>query len=138
LKQIILFSCLFVVAACATAQPKALPTQSEVATAPTEFLLTASAADFQKSSLGSVRVRNVRLGYLPTPIGETQYLICGEFESGTDGMKSNWVPFTTIKTSGYEQILGSIAESLCQRSVITWLPIPDLAAALQTQLGKQE
>jgi hypothetical protein len=138
LKQIILISFLFVLVACSSAQPKASPNQSVAATAPTEFLLTASAEDFYKSSLGSVRVRNVRLGYLPTPAGETQYLICGEFKSGAEGMKNDWVPFTTIKTSGYEQMLGSIAESLCQRSAITWSPGSDLAAALQTELGKQK
>ncbi len=53
-------------------------------------------------------------------------------------MGNDWAPFITIKTSFYEQWLGSEADNLCKRPAITWLPAKDLAAALQKKIDEQK
>ena len=99
-----------------------------------EFLLTSAAADFHTHRPPApVRFRDVRSGYLMTPDGTRQYRLCGEFSPAQEGGKTEWTPFVTIKTSGYEQWVGAQALSFCSRSSMTW-DVADLSSALQSRL----
>jgi hypothetical protein len=96
------------------------------------FLLSSAAKDFHTHGpSGSLRFREVRVGHLTTPSGEEQHMLCGQFLA--EG-KTEWTPFATIKTSGYEQWNGAQAESFCQRPSITWDKAGDLSSLLQTRL----
>lgn len=96
------------------------------------FLLASAATDFHTHGpSGSIRFRDVRVGHLTTPSGEEQHMLCGQYLS--EG-KTEWMPFATIKTSGYEQWNGAQAESFCQRSSINWDKAGDLSSLLQTRL----
>jgi hypothetical protein len=125
---------------CDTAEPPMPVTERHVGIAqdaiesPLGFLLSTSAKDFHTSALGAVRLRDVRLGHVMTPAGERQYLLCGEFVQAAGGEPADWVPFTTIKTSGYEQMFGAQASGLCERAAIVWEPLEDLSASLQTEI----
>ena len=132
---------LYALAGCTTAGLSPATTQSNASEIthggnqePTEFLLSTSAKDFHKSSIGSIHVRDVHLGHVLTPAGAKQYFLCGEFHPTAAGDAAEWIPFTTIKTFGYEQWLGFQASALCQRSSITWHTSGDLSALLQTEL----
>src|SRR5262245_25580698 len=71
--------------------------------APMEFLLTSAATDFHTHRPpDSVRFRHVRLGHTTTSKGETQYILCGQFQPAQDEGVAKWTNFATIRTSGYE------------------------------------
>jgi hypothetical protein len=69
-----------------------------------------------------------------TAAGTKQYLLCGEFQPAQREGKAEWMPFVTLKTSGYEQWLGGQAASWCQRSEIVWDDGGDLSGSLQKRL----
>lgn len=69
-----------------------------------QFLITSSATDFNEHKPPTViDVRNIKVGYISTD-NEKMHLICGEYLSQE---KNEWESFTTIKTSGYEQYIGT-------------------------------
>lgn len=77
------------------------------------FLLTAAATDFHTHRPADpVRFRDVRIGHVMTPSGEEKYILCGQFLPAHEGGKAEWTPFATIKTSGYEQWIGSSCKLL--------------------------
>lgn len=81
----------------ATAENEAIP-DSVV-----QFLITSAANDFRHHQPPTpVDFRKVRIGYI-TSSNERIYVLCGEFLSKEN---NEWVEFTTVKTSGYEQYLG--------------------------------
>ena len=98
-----------------------------------QFLLTAAAKDFHAHGpLG--RFRDVRIGHVMTPTGQPQYLLCGQILPVDAGGKAEWTPFATIKTSGYEQWIGTQAANFCQRSSMVWDNVGDLSSSLQSRL----
>ncbi|HET6671144.1 MAG TPA: hypothetical protein VFH15_13025 [Pyrinomonadaceae bacterium] len=144
---VVLFATLFL-AACSTApatrseSPAVSPTQvptPEVQKASidpvVQFLLTSAATDFHTHGpSGPLRFREVRIGHVMTPSGEAQYRLCGQFLPAQEGGKAEWIPFATIKTSGYEQWIGAEAARYCQGSSFIWDKEGDLSASLQTRL----
>src|SRR5262245_40206903 len=71
-----------------------------------QFLLDAAATDFHTHRPShSTRFRQVRSGQLKSPDGEKKHMLCGEFLPAQEKGKAEWMPFVTIKTSGYEQWL---------------------------------
>jgi hypothetical protein len=69
-----------------------------------QFLIISSSSDFKNHQPPTpTDFRNIKIGYLASDKTEKIYLLCGEFLSKED---KQWVEFTTIKTSGYEQYLG--------------------------------
>lgn len=107
----------FVLAACTRDQSRP---QNASMTPAVAFLLTSAATDFHTHTGPlPVRFRNVRGGYVMTPDGVRQYRLCGEFLPAQDGGQAEWTPFVTIKTSGYEQLLGRPAVTFCDRSSMT-------------------
>src|SRR5512135_2289556 len=98
-----------------------------------QFLLTAAATDFRHHGpSGPIRFRRVRIGHVVTPDSEKQYRLCGQFLRAEEEGKSQWTPFVTIKTSGYEQYIGG--SSYCQDSLVIWDKVGDLSSALQSRL----
>ncbi len=99
-----------------------------------QFLLTSAATDFHTNARSSaVRVRDVRFGHV-VDNGVEQYMLCGEYMSEQEGKKTEWTPFATIKTSGYEQWNGSQSDSFCKRPSIIWGKEGDLSSSLQSRL----
>lgn len=121
----------FVLVACRTAPD----TRAQKAASPSvEYLLTSAATDFQQHRPPyPAQFRDVRSGYVPAPDGTRQYLLCGEFLPVERGGKTQWTPFVTIRTSGYEQYLGDQAAHFCKRSIIAW-DSGDLSSSLQSRL----
>lgn len=100
-----------------------------------QFLLTAAATDFHTHRQSDpVRFRDVRIGHVMTPSGAEQYMLCGEFLPEQEGGKAEWMPFATIKTSGYEQWNGAQAAGFCQHSSVIWDKEGDLSSSLQSRL----
>lgn len=97
-----------------------------------QFLITAAATDFHTHRPPDpVRFRNVRIGHVVTPTGEASYRLCGDFLPAQKGGTSEWTPFVTLKTSGYEQYIGTQAADFCQGSAVIWDKVPDLPSSLQ-------
>jgi len=106
------------------------PQQASIAPV-VKFLLTSAASDFHDHGpKGPLHFRNVRVGHV-TNDGKQSYRMCGEFLR--EGDKAEWTPFSTIKTSGYEQYLGGGAATYCPASII-WDTQDDLSSTLQSQL----
>lgn len=61
-------------------------------------------------------------------------MLCGEFLPKENQGKPQWIPFATIKTSGYEQWLGVEAKGYCESSSIIWDNMGDLSVPLQDRL----
>ncbi|MGH9907972.1 MAG: hypothetical protein ACRD8U_20575 [Pyrinomonadaceae bacterium] len=144
---VILFAAL-VLAACSTAPVTRTESQTASSTQPlapqpqkasidsvTQFLLNAAAKDFHTHRPPDpVRFRDVRIGHVMTRSGEEQYMLCGQFLPAHEGGKAEWTPFATIKTSDYEQWIGSAATGLCQNSSVIWDTVGDLSSLLQSRL----
>ena len=102
---------------------------------PVQFLLEAAATDFHTHRPPyPSRFRHVRIGHFATPDGAKQYMLCGEFLPAQDKGKAEWTPFTTIKTSGYEQWIGAQATVFCRGSSVIWDTVGDLSSSLQSRL----
>src|SRR5262249_21363126 len=100
-----------------------------------EFLLTSAANDFHAHRPPEpIRFRNVRIGHTVNSSGQEQYRLCGEFLPKKEGGTAEWMPFATIKTSGYEQWIGVQAAGYCQGSSFKWDNAGDLSSALQSRL----
>ena len=129
----VLFATL-VLAGCSGA-PVTRSESKAVSPAVEQFLLTAAATDFHTHRPPDpVRFRDVRIGHVLSASGEEQYMLCGQFLPAQEGGKSEWTPFATIKTSGYEQWIGTQAASFCQRSSVLWDKEGDLSSSLQSRL----
>ena len=97
----------------------------------TGFLLAASARDFHDHGPTPDSLRGVKLGYQMTDQGQRLYFICGEFAAGN---RNKWTAFATIKTSGYEQWIGTQAKTLLRDSRVKWEGSSDLSSSLQRQV----
>lgn len=100
-----------------------------------QFLLAATATDFHTHRPPDpARFRKVRFGHVATPSGEKRYMLCGEFLPAQRAGKTEWTPFVTIKTSGYEQWVGAQAAGYCRNSAIIWDQASDLSRSLRSRL----
>jgi hypothetical protein len=99
-----------------------------------EFLLTAAATDFHAHPPSeALRFRDVRVARVVTASGTEQYMLCGQFLPASD--TGDWTPFSTIKTSDYEQWIGAQAAGVCQGSSVRWEKVGDLSSSLQSRLA---
>jgi hypothetical protein len=83
------------------------------------YLLDSAAADFRAHAPKALAFRKVYFGQFDGE-GTTQYEICGEFQVAKPGGKTEWLHFTTIRTSGYEQYIGGQASRYCSREGMSW------------------
>ncbi|RPI04918.1 MAG: hypothetical protein EHM64_08320 [Ignavibacteriae bacterium] len=117
-----------------TAQTLAPELQKASIDSALQFLLTTTATDFlAHRPPDPIRFRDVRFGYIITPGGEKQYMLCGQFLPAQDGDKAQWTSFATIKTSGYEQWIGGQSAGFCQNSSAVWDKVDDLSSSLQSR-----
>lgn len=124
-----------VLLACSTPAAHNLPQiPDEPRNSAVEYLLTSAATDIShmQSLARPVRFREVRSGYIISSAMEKQYMLCGSFSPAQETGEARWIPFVTIKTSGYEQYLGAQAVGFCTRSSVTWEK-RDLSSALQSR-----
>lgn len=106
----------------------AAPAQPQAAAAETA-LLAHAADDFrQHMKPPPDQFRQVRLGQLTAPDGQTRTVLCGDFKVGARGA---WTPFATVQTSDYEQWVGGGAQGFCQAPAFQPVKGRDLSAALQ-------
>jgi hypothetical protein len=96
------------------------------------FLLEAAASDF-RTHVGpnGVSFRNVHACVIRGGNGSTMNLMCGEFRTA-DGA-TDWEPFATLRTDGYENWLGASATAYCRGPNTVLDANRDLAAALGRQ-----
>lgn len=79
-----------------------------------QFLITSACIDFRNHQPPTpIDFRNIKIGYLTSPNSEKTFILCGEFMSKEN---KEWLDFTTIKTSGYEQYLGKT--QYCQDAIM--------------------
>ena len=101
----------------------------------TIYLINASAADFHSHGPSNIlNFRNVRIVYIKNPAGQKQYVLCGQFLQAQDNQKPGWIPFATIKTSGYEQMIGIQAVEYCKKAAAVKSDKEDLSALLKRRL----
>lgn len=82
-----------------------------------QFLITSASNDFRNHQLPTVvDFRNIKIGYITSPNKEKVFVLCGEFLSQEE---KDWIEFTTIKTSGYEQYLGETTYCRDAKIVLT-------------------
>lgn len=99
------------------------------------FLLDASAKDFHDNQPPiPVSFRNVQVRNLIGPNAENHYMICGQFLAQDKQSKDEWTSFATIKTSGYEQWIGTQSLGYCQDSRSISYKINDLSSALKSRV----
>ena len=100
--------------AASPAPANASPAQQASINPTVQLLLAASAKDFHAhQSQYPARFRDVRVGHCVAPDGTERYMLCGQFLPTEGKGEHEWTPFVTIKTSGYEQLLGAQAASYC-------------------------
>ena len=75
----------------------------------------------------------MRIGRVGKNKKDALYTLCGEFLAPAEGGKAKWTSFATVKTSGYEQYLGS-STTYCTNPKIIWHNTGDLSATLQKHL----
>lgn len=97
-----------------------------------EYLLNSAAKDFHDHQPPfPKRFRNVRIGHIGDLAASGTYRMCGEFLPTEGGDKAEWNSFVTIKTSGYEQYIGS--NGYCSDKKIVWAT-DDLSSELKSRL----
>jgi hypothetical protein len=119
-----------------TMAPVARSDAPPVSPAIVQFLLTSAATDFhahRPPDLGPFR--DVRIGHTKSSTGEDSYRMCGQFLSAQHAGNTEGTPFVTLKTSGYEQYIGTkAATTYCQGPSVIWDNEGDLSASLQSRL----
>ncbi len=81
------------------------------------FLITSASMDFRNHQPPTaIDFRNVKIGYINSPNNIKTFILCGEFLSQEN---KEWIEFTTIKTSGYEQYLGKTQYCQDAKIVVT-------------------
>ena len=97
-----------------------------------QFLITSASDDFSnQKQLTAIDFRQVKAGYTLSSANEKVYVLCGEFL--TQEEKENWLPFATVKTSGYEQYLGNQAKAFCEKATLDSV---DLSLELKNKLAE--
>jgi hypothetical protein len=116
-----------------TIRPSAKPTPSPGSLETVkEYLLNSAAKDFHDHQPPSpLRFRKVRIGHVGDRSKSGSYRMCGEFLAAEGSGKPKWVPFVTIKTSGYEQHLGRT--HYCSDKAVVWDTKGDLASILMSK-----
>ncbi|MFL5560737.1 MAG: hypothetical protein ACJ79K_04595 [Gemmatimonadaceae bacterium] len=121
--------------AAARAETRAPAAQSAPTDSVVEYLLASAAADFHDHGpSGPVRVRDVRLEHFTDANGGAHYMLCGQFLATQQGSAGDWTPFATVKTSRFEQWLGSQAAGFCEGPSVARDTAGDLSSSLQSRL----
>jgi hypothetical protein len=118
--------------ASASPNPSPTPTPSDVEKVK-DYLLTSAAKDFRDHQPPlPAKFRNVRLGHAGDTTKSGSWRLCGEFLPTEGGDKAEWTGFVTVKTSKYEQYIGS-QTSYCSDDKLVW-DTGDLSSELKAKL----
>lgn len=99
-------------------------------------IIDISANDFHQNQQPlPVAFRNVQLRYSIKPNQEILYLLCGQFTTLNEPDESDWIDFTTIKNSNYEQWIGTDAITYCEQSTELNHHQDDIGSLLLTKLN---
>lgn len=80
-------------------------------------IIDISANDFFKNQLPlPTKFRNVQIKYSIKPDKEILYFLCGEFTTQDNPKNDEWIHFTTIKNTEYEQWIGPGGLTYCENS----------------------
>ncbi|MBK7368298.1 MAG: hypothetical protein IPJ04_10425 [Candidatus Eisenbacteria bacterium] len=100
-----------------------------------QFLLTTAATDFHEHRPPDpARFRDVRVGRVPAPGGETREFLYGQFSTEPEGDAAPWTDFVTIRTTPYEHWIGAFASEFHRNPAITWYANGDLSSGLKQKL----
>lgn len=100
-----------------------------------QSLLEASSRDFYTHQPPlPVAFRNVKLKFLVKADVGKVYMLCGQFLAQDDPTREKWTDFATIKTSDYEQWIGSNAAAYCQDAEEIPYGASDLSSALKSRV----
>jgi hypothetical protein len=121
--------------AAQSASPTPTPTDAFVFETVKAFLLISAATDFTEHQPPyPSKFRNVRIGHVGDTTKSGSYRMCGEFLPSDGGDKAEWIGFASIKTSGYEQYIGS-GTTYCTDAKIVWDTTDELSPTLKRLLG---
>lgn len=99
-----------------------------------EFLIVSAATDFNDHQPPyPAKFRKVKIGHMGDTTKSGAWRMCGEFLPTDGGDKAKWTGFVTVKTSGYEQYIGSDSP-YCTHPKIVWIKTDDLSSALKRKL----
>lgn len=80
-------------------------------------IIDISANDFYKNQLPlPTKFRNVQIKYSIKPNNEILYFLCGQFATQDNLKNDEWIHFTTIKNTEYEQWIGLSGLTYCENS----------------------
>lgn len=97
-----------------------------------QFLITSASNDFRNHQPPTpIDFRNVKIGYIKSATNEKTFVLCGQFLSQEN---KEWIEFTTIKTSKYEQYLGKT--KYCQDATMVLID-ENLSVELKNKLTEQ-
>jgi|JI10StandDraft_1071094.scaffolds.fasta_scaffold750503_2 hypothetical protein len=97
-------------------------------------IIDIAANDFYKNQQPlPTKFRNVQIKYNIKPNNEILYFLCGQFASEGNPKNDEWIHFTTIKNSEYEQWIGPSGLTYCENSK----EIPYSKTNLSTDLEKK-
>jgi len=99
----------------------------------TDFLLLSCASDFQKSKPTPTKFNATYFGYKELPSNKKMFLLRGQFQPAEENQRK-WIPFVTIKTSGYEQWIGAQSNGFTQDSTTVWDTSRDLSSLLASKV----
>jgi hypothetical protein len=132
MRKFIAAAMIVLVAGCTSAPAKVESAKAESADEKSRnYLLDSAAADFHEHGPVPTHFRNVRYGVVEGAGGGGMPLVCGEFQTADKG--EEWIAFTTLQTSKYEQYIGGQGKGFCERPAFGW-DKEDLSAELQKRL----
>lgn len=98
-------------------------------------IINISATDFYKNQQPlPTDFRDVKIKYSIKPNKEVLYILCGEFTCQSKTDNAEWIHFTTIKNSAYEQWIGQNGISYCENAIEMPNKKSDLSAELKNKL----
>ncbi|MEI6088986.1 MAG: hypothetical protein WCR42_00890 [bacterium] len=110
-------------------------TQNTALDSTIHYLLDASAKDFIANQPPlPVSFRNIKVRNLVGQNSENHYMICGQFLARDKQNKEEWSSFATIKTSDYEQWIGTQSVGYCKESKAISYKISDLSSSLKRRV----
>jgi hypothetical protein len=111
-------------------------TQNDTIDAVVKSIIDISANDFYKNQQPLPDAfRNVQIKYSIKPNKEILYILCGEFTTKDEQNKDEWIHFTTIKNSDYEQWIGPNGLTYCENSTEITYSKNDLSVELLNRLN---
>jgi hypothetical protein len=94
-----------------------LVTENDTIDVIVKSIIEISAKDFYKNQNPlPTEFRNVQLKYSIKPNKEILYILCGQFSNQENQKNTEWIQFTTIKNSAYEQWIGPNGLTYCENS----------------------